>query len=221
MNIVTRKLIAKEFYVNRWFVAGATIAAVLSLGITALGKMAFNIGTLALLTTVVAFGVLIGIYGVTNERKEHSLEFVLSLPLSSRDYVISKLLGLLISFLVPWTASLLGAIALVLLTEVPDGMLPYTVALFLYLLTNFSALLCGALHARSEALSSAVIIVTNMSISVYMFTVGALPGMKDTMFGPTPVWNSTFYWLVTGELVALVLCLSLPLVLAARRRDFI
>lgn len=221
MNVVTRKLIAKELYVNRWFIAGATFAVALSIGIATLGKVAFNIGTLALLTTVIAFGVLIAIYGVMNERKEHSLEFVLSLPVSPRDYVISKLLGQLISFLMPWTAALLGAIALVLLTDVPDGLLPYTITLCLYLLTNFSAVLCGALHARTEALTSAVIIATNMGISIYMFTVGALPAMKDTMFGPTPAWNGTFYWLVTGELAVLGLCLSLPLIFAARRRDFI
>ena len=30
MNIVTRKLIAKEFYLNRWFIVGATVAGVAS-----------------------------------------------------------------------------------------------------------------------------------------------------------------------------------------------
>lgn len=221
MNVVTRKLIAKELYVNRWFVAGATLAAVLSIGIATLGKMAFNVGALTWLTTVIAFGVMIALYGVMNERKEHSLEFVLSLPVSNADYVRAKLLGLLLCFLVPWVVSTAAVVMLVLCTDVPDGLLPYALGLCLYLLANFAAVLCGSLHARSEAISAAVIIVTNMGVSVYMFTVGALPGFRDTMFGPAPVWNQTFYTLAAGELAVFAIAMLLPLLTVARRRDFI
>jgi hypothetical protein len=221
MNVVTRKLIAKEIYVNRWFVAGATMGAAVSIAVCPLGKTAFNVGALTWLTTVIAFGVMIALYGVMNERKEHSLEFVLGLPLSNADYVRSKLLGLLLCFLAPWVVSVIGVVWLVYTSEVPDGLLPYALALTTYLLANFAVVLCGALHARSDAVTSAVIILTNMSISVFMFTVGALPGFKDTMFGPTPVWNSTFYMLLACELAVFLIAMILPLVTVARRRDFI
>jgi ABC-2 type transport system permease protein len=221
MSTVTRKLIAKELFVNRWFVGSATLAAALSIAVCTLGKMAFNIGALTWLTTIIAFGVMIAIYGVTNERKEHSLEFVLSLPISNGDYVRAKLLGLLLCFLAPWLVSTVAAVAMVLFSEVPDGLLPYTVALCLFLLTNFAVVLCGALHARTEAFTSAVIIVTNMGVSVFMFTVGALPGFRESMFGATPVWNDTFFWTIACEIALFFIALSLPLVFAARRRDFI
>ena len=66
-----------------------------------------------------------------------------------------------------------------------------------------------------------LIIVTNMGVSVYMFTVGALPGFRDTMFGPAPVWNQTFYTLAAGELAVFAIAMLLPLLTVARRRDFI
>jgi hypothetical protein len=146
---------------------------------------------------------------------------VLSLPVSNAEYVRTKLLGLLLCFLLPWVASTLAVAWLVLATDVPDGLLPYALSLCVYLLTNFAVVLCGALHARSDAVTSAVIIVTNMSISLYMFIIGALPGFRDTMFGPTPMWNETFHIVVASELALFALAMLLPLLTVARRRDFL
>jgi ABC-type transport system involved in multi-copper enzyme maturation permease subunit len=222
MSIVTRKLVAKELHVNRWFLVGASLAAVLSASAATFGKTAFNIGALAWITTVIALGVMLAIYGVMHERKERSLEFVLSLPLSVGEYVRAKLLGLLLSFLLPWLVSTLAVIVLVLAdADVPDGLLPYTLLLCMFLLTNFSLVLCGTLHANSEAMTSAVIIVTNMLVSVFMFTVGVLPGLRNSMFGAVPVWNETFWTVLIAELLVFVIALTLPLFIAARRRDFI
>jgi hypothetical protein len=54
-----------------------------------------------------------------------------------------------------------------------------------------------------------------------MFTVGALPALKQHMFGSTAVWNTTFYNVLSVELIVLVIAVTLPLATAARRRDFI
>jgi ABC-2 type transport system permease protein len=221
MNIVTRKLIAKELHVNRWLMAGSALAAALGVGAATLGGTGFNVGALIWLTTLIALGVMLAIYGVMNERKEHSLEFVLSLPLSVADYVRAKLLGLLLCFLLPWLVSSVGAIALVLGTDVPDGLLPYALVLCVFLLTNYSAVLCCTLHARSEAVFTAIIIITNMGVSLFMFTVGALPGFGDHTSGPTPVYNDTFWSVLITELVVFAIAITLPLAFAARRRDFI
>jgi ABC-type transport system involved in multi-copper enzyme maturation permease subunit len=223
MGIVTRKLIAKELYVNRWFIAGGSFAAILSLLIAgSAGKVGFNIGALSWLTTIVAFGVMLGIYGVVNERKEQTLQYVLSLPISTGDYVRAKLFGLLLAFLVMWLVSTGSAAALVLLMpEVPDGLLPYVLLLCFFMLANFSLVLCGALHARSEAMVTATIIITNMGVSIFMFTVGLMPSLRDHMFGATPVWNATFFNVLFVELIVLVIAVTLPLATAARRRDFL
>jgi hypothetical protein len=54
-----------------------------------------------------------------------------------------------------------------------------------------------------------------------MFTVGALPGLKDHMFGKAPVWNDTFFTVLAIELIVFFVAVTLPLATAARRRDFI
>lgn len=219
MNVVKRKLIAKELYVNRGLIIGATLAGLMSILVAASGKIGFNIGALTWLTTTIALGVMLAVYGVMNERKEHSLLFVMSLPLSISDYVHAKMLGLLLCYFVPWLLSSAAALALVLGNA--RGLAPFTVLLCIYLLANFAVVLCGALHATSEAMVSAVIIVTNAGVSLYMFVVGALPGLHDHMNGAAPIWNSTFWTVLAVELGVLGLAFILPFILAARRRDFI
>jgi ABC-type Na+ efflux pump permease subunit len=222
MNVVTRKLITKELHVNRWFIVGGALSGIASVLIAATGKTGFNVGALTWLTTVIATGVMLALYGIMNERKEHALEFVLSLPLSIPEYVRAKMLGLTACFLPMWLVSSAAVLLLVFAKDsIPDGLAPYAVLLCVFMLANFTVVLCGSLHAQSEALTSAVIIVTNMGVSIFMFTVGPLPGIEKFMWSPTPAWNSTFWTVLGCELVVLVIAFTLPFFLAARRRDFI
>ena len=222
MNMLTRKLIAKDFYLNRWLIVGSTVAGLVALLVAAEGKVRFNIGMLTWLTTIVAFGVMLAMVSIGNERKERTLQFVLSLPLSHGDYVRIKVVGLLLCFLVPWFVLSAGAVTLVAVRpNLPDGLLPFAVLLCGFFLANFSVVLCGALHTRSEGLISALIIVTNMNVTLFIFMVGALPSLNDHLFEPAPVWNSTFWTVLGVEAATLVITLSLPYFVAARRRDFI
>jgi hypothetical protein len=167
-------------------------------------------------------GVMLALYGIMNERKENSLLFVMSLPLSIPDYVRAKQLGLAACFAIPWFASSAAAVTFVIAHPgAPDGLLPYLILLCVFLFTNYAVVLCGALHARSEGLVSAVIIVTNMAVTLFMFLIGGLEDINSHMWGPAPVWNSTFWTVLTVEVITLVLAFTLPYVFAARRRDFI
>jgi ABC-2 type transport system permease protein len=221
MNILVRKLILKELYLNRWLLAGTALAACLCAGICTLGTVGFNIGAIGWLTAIIAAGVMLAIYGVGQERKEHSLEFVLSLPISPRQYVLAKMLGLLLAFLLPWAVALAAAIALVTLSaHIADGMLVYVLLLGGFLLANFGVVLCGALSTRSEGAMTAVIITTNMGVSIFIFLVGALPDIRNHLEAPSPVWNSTVIAVLLIEALVLAATLALPLLTTARRRDF-
>lgn len=222
MSNVTRKLIAKELYVNRSLIVIGSIAGVGSMALAGIGKLGFNVGALTWISTIVAIGVMLALYGILNERKEHSLLFVLSLPLSTFDYVRAKQIGLAICFLIPWTISSVAALVLVLASpDVPDGLLPALVLLCAFLLTNYSVVLSGALHAKTEAVVSGTVIVTNMAVTLFIFLIGGMPDISVHMWGPVAVWNSTFWTVLGIEVLTLATALTLPYFTAARRRDFL
>lgn len=222
MNLLTRKLIAKELYLYRWLLVGSTGAGFASLLTASSGEFGFNIGFLVWLTAIIALGVMLALFGVSSERKERSLLFILSLPLSPADYVRAKLLGLLACFLLPWAALSAGAGALVLVMPgIADGLLPYTVLLCTFLLMNYAVVLCAVLHVSSEAGMGGVIVLTNMSVSLFMMGIGRIPELGAHMGAPEPVWNTAFWLLLAAELVIALIALALPLLIAARRRDFL
>lgn len=222
MNLLTRKLIAKELYLYRWLLVGATGAGFAALLTAASGEFGFNIGFLVWLTAIIALGVMLALFGVSSERKERSLLFILSLPLSPADYVRAKLLGLLACFLLPWAALSAGAVGLVLaMPGIADGLLPYTVLLCAFLLMNFTVVLCAVLHVNSEAGMGGVIVLTNMSVSLFMMGIGRIPDLGEHMGKPDAVWNTPFWLMLAAELAITLIALALPLVFAARRRDFL
>jgi hypothetical protein len=222
MNALTRRLIAKDLYLLRWLIAVSIGAGLLSLLIAAEGAMRFNIGCLGWITTLIAAGIMVSMFGIANERKERSQLFVLSLPLSHRDYVRIKLLASLACYLPVWLVLSAGAVLLVLvMPNLADGLIPYTILLSAYMLTaNFAVVLCAALHFRSEGAMTAVIVAANMGISVFIFVVGALPAIHQHLDAPAPVWNTTFWTVLLIEILFLLVALALPLVFAARRRDY-
>jgi ABC-type transport system involved in multi-copper enzyme maturation permease subunit len=220
VNTVTRRLIAKDLYLQRGLIALSIVAGLASLAIAAEGAMRFNIGALAWITTVVALGIMVALRGVVNERKERSELFVLSLPISHGDHVRIKQIALLACYLPGWLVLSGGAIALYyVMPNLPDGMIPYLVLLCGFLLASFTVVLCGALHARSEGAMTSIIVLTNMGVSVFMFTVGAIPSIYRHLRDAQPVWNQTFWIVLVVELAVCALALSLPHFVAARRRD--
>lgn len=222
MSAVTFLLIAKELYSYRWIIAAAIAAGLFSLVLASTGEIAFNIGALAWLTTIIASGVMLPMYGIHQERKDRTLLFALSLPISPAGYARAKMMGILSSFVVLWSALTIGAVILVLASPgIPDGLLPYLLLLSCFLLVNFSLVMCCSFLSTSEIAISAAIILTNMGVTVFMMLVGRASAIGQHMLAEAPVWNSTFFLILGGEAAAFAIALSLPLIAISRRRDFI
>jgi ABC-type transport system involved in multi-copper enzyme maturation permease subunit len=222
MNTVIRKLIAKELHVNRLLVGIGVVAGIGSTVVAAFGPVGFNIGALTWLSTIIGMGVILSLYGIMNERKEHALEFVMSLPLSVAGYVRAKMIGLVLCFFITWSVSVAAALVLVFAKDsVPDGIAPYLLLLSVFMLANFGVVLGGTMLARNEGTTTAIVIITNMAVTLFMFIVAPMRGIREYMWATAPVWNSTFWAVLGCELAVLVISLTLPLLIVARRRDFL
>ena len=223
MNTLSYKLIAKDFHQHRLLIAGTIAIGLVSLLVAGGGTfLLFNIGMLCWLTAIGAFGCVIAMLGIATERKERALLFVLSLPLGYGDYVRLKLFGLMLCFLVPWIILSAGAVVLVLTKPgMADGILPFTILLCGFMLTNFAMILCCALFARSEGFITLAIIVHNINISLFIFVVGPIPAFRDHLQDASPTWGPEFWTVLAVEAATLFVIFSLPYFVVARRRDFI
>ena len=67
------------------------------------GKAGFMLGLILLITVLVSISAMLTINLTVLEGREQTLPFVMSLPISYREYTAAKLLGILGIFLIPWS----------------------------------------------------------------------------------------------------------------------
>src|SRR5580704_12324357 len=102
---MVKLLILKDWYLQRWMILGSLLAAALALAITvSTGKAGLFLGITLLVTVLIGIGAYVAVATNIDERKNQTLAFVMSLPVSTREYTSAKILGNLLIFLVPWSA---------------------------------------------------------------------------------------------------------------------
>lgn len=223
MNLpMIRHLVAKDWQFNRW-----PLAASLAIGACALAMLqwstsplAFYLGAVLLITVIVTVGIFLAFLCVIKESTQHVFPFVMSLPITLREYTLAKLLATGSLFLVPWTLLGAGAALVILRREsVPDGLLPYAMLLMSHMLTGYVLALAAALVTRSEGWTIAVAGITNLAFQGFMFWTGNLSDIKATVDGPVPVWSSSVRWLLGAEALSVLAILLFTWHWQARRRD--
>jgi ABC-2 type transport system permease protein len=198
-NPVVGKLIAKELSLNRLFMAGVSFAGLVALAICMLGRVAFGIGAIMFLTALIAYAVILPMFAIAGERKEKTRLFVLSLPISRGEYIWSKVVGVSLSFLVPWAVLFAVAMALILTTPIPDGMVVYSTLVLMFALTDFCVIVCAALIVTSEAAQAVVIIFMNMSVTFFIIGMGALTSIGPDSGKDVVHWSPAALTILSAE----------------------
>lgn len=188
---VIKLLVAKD-----WQLFQKQLAAYVAAGIVALcflgmaSSWTFYVGSLLLLIVVVAVACFAISNSLLVERKEHTLPFVMSLPVSPLDFYLSKLVGNLVTFGVPFAVLLLGTIAVVLFTPLPDGLVVYAFLIFGHILLGYSVSLGVAMAVESEGWNTFVMIASMVLINPYIMLLGQIPVIVDNVKTNTIVWST-------------------------------
>lgn len=223
---IVGRLVAKDLYLQRWLIAGALLAGVLSLVLSGFssGKnvhTGMNLGILLFMTTVIAFGVMVPMLGIYKERQDRSQLFVLSLPLSPAQYWRAKVWAALIAFLVPWLTLTVGVVLATAVSGRPQGEIPAFVAIMTFLLANCCLLIAVVAISQSEVWAIPAILLTNVSVTVFLGQLANLPGVADHRQGAVAVWSPEILTVLAIEGAAILLSLALALAIPSRKKDFV
>ena len=221
--VMIRHLVAKDVNLYRAPTAAAMAGGVLALGMTLWSdsRLVFYIGSVLFITVVISTGIYIAFLSVLQERTKGMMPYVMSLPIGVREYTAAKLVANGVLFLVPWMALGAGAAGVILVRDsVPDGLLPYAMLLLLHMLTGYVLTLAAALITGSEGWTITVMGVANLGFNVFMFWAASLNDIAATIGGPIPVWTSSIRWLISAEILAVLVILAITWAWQARRTDF-
>ena len=216
-------LIRKDWYLHRYEILGAVAVGLIALPITVFtGKAGFVLGVILLVGALVTISMQMAITTVINERKEQTLAFVMSLPVSPREYTTAKILANLLIFLLAWAVILLGALALILLAPgIPHGILPFAVIMIAELLVTGCLIFSVAIMTESQPWTIAALLVGEFAFNLVGYAVAHTHGIAAYMEGAHVYWNAASVAILGTELVLVALLLGLTFFVQGRKTDFL
>ncbi len=202
------RLILKDWYLQRLpillsLLGGAAAMAILLFG----GKAGFMLGLILLITVLVTISAMLTINLTVLERREQTLPFVMSLPISYREYTAAKLLGILGIFLIPWSLFMAASFTILALSPTKSqGLIPYVAIMGTEILVSTCLITAVGLITESQGWAIAAMMVGNVALNGVGYLVAHLDGVSRYMFGPAVRWTPTSSGLLVAEYLAILLC---------------
>lgn len=219
---MVKRLILKDWYLQRWAILASLAGTVASLGIIATGsKVAFLLGLILLIIVVISIGAHMATATIVTERKEQTLPFVMTLPISYREFTASKIWGNLIIFLVPWLIMVLGSFALLLFDPKTYGLVPYTAIMATEILMTTCLVLATAVITESQGWTVAAIMVGNVGVNLIGYLVAHIRGIAQGMWGPAIQWSRAATFVLMAEFATIALLLVVTFLVQSGKKDFL
>jgi ABC-2 type transport system permease protein len=219
---MVKRLILKDWYLQRWAILASLAGVLATLGIVATGgKVAFLLGLILLITVIISIGAHMAVSTIVTERKEQTLPFVMTLPISYREYTTSKIWGNLLIFLVPWLTMVLGSVALLMYDPKTHGLIPYVTIMATEILLSTCLIIAVALITESQGWTVGAIMVGNIGVNGIGYLVAHIAGIAKGMWGSAIQWSSAASVVLLAEFATIALLLSVTFFVQARKKDFL
>jgi ABC-2 type transport system permease protein len=222
-TLMVKRLIYKDWYLQRWPIASCVGGGLLSVALLGSGQESLTyMGFVLILSVLIIIGVHLAMATVLMERKEQTLAFVMSLPVSAREYTAAKMLGNLSMFVIPWLTLVVANIVVILSREsLPDGAIPVTIIILGEIFVSTCVVLGVALVSESQGWTIGALIAGNLFCNFFIFALFRIPDVAAATKGPAIIWTGPVMWLLLGEAAALILVVATTFLLQNRKTDFI
>ncbi len=222
-TFMIKRLILKDWDLLRGTLLLYLAAGAVALGLVAQGSEAtFYAGSILIITILFALGIHVAMLTVVVERTEHTLPFVMTLPISLGEYTTAKIVANLLIFLIPWTAITVGTFAVLAgRTGFPAGLIPFSLLVLMETFASYVLILAVALISESQGWTIGATVVGELFLQVIMYVASHDSTIAATMKGNRIVWSPPAVHLLLGEVGAIVVLLGLTFWLQSRKTDFL
>lgn len=215
------RFVQKDLYFATPLMVGAVLCGIVALPLVRLGAAGAYLAMVLMICGGAAPAVFLCMYSVLGERKERSALFALSLPISTFEHSLAKVIAASIGFFLPWAVLALGALIAFQVLPLPAGVLPLGALFWVFALDQFALMLVVTMMTDSEAATVSAIVVFNVSIGFYIFVVSRIPAVAAHVGGPVAVWSPVVFQILAVQAVIAVLAIGLLLAALARKKDFV
>ncbi len=202
---VIKLLIAKDWLLFQKQLAAYVTAGIFALCLLGMAKgWSFYLGSLLLIVVLVAAACFSISTSLLAERKEHTLAFVMSLPLTPLDFYLAKLLGNLVTFFVPFLIMFIGTIAVITFTPLPDGLIVISILIFGFVALAYTISLSVAMAVESEGWNTFAMIGSMTLINPFIMLLGQIPEISDYLRTESIVWSLPAVSILLAQVTASV-----------------
>lgn len=199
------------------YVSGG-IAALCLLGLAR--NWSFYVGSMVLIIVLISAACFAISNSLIVERKERTLEFVMSLPVTPLDFHFAKLLGNIATFGVPFLVIAGGAIGVVLLTPLPDGLVVYGLLIFGHIFLAYCVSLSIATVVESEGWNTFAMITSMVLINPFMMILGQIPAIADNTSKDAIVWSTPAVAILAAQVMVGMGVLAYTTIVHCRKPTF-
>lgn len=219
---VVRQLIWKDWQLQWIQIAGCILGGAIGIAVaTRATESTVVVGTVFFFIALILVGAMLPLVSIVNERKNHNLAFLMSLPVSSMQHTTSKLVSSTGMFLIPWVTLVVAGVLTIYLRGFPHGVIPFILILALLPWVGFAIITAAALIGESEGWGIAANVVVQCSYGLTYYFISRVPEVMKYNSSPVVVWSPTDLKILGTELAIIPLLLGLTYVVQSRKRDFI
>ena len=225
MNIpVVKRLILKDWYLNRAMIVVSLATGLVTIAIVAAchgTQLSVIFGMIVMVTILIGAGAMVMI-GISDERKLQTLPFVMTLPISYKEYTASKIVGSLLIFLVLWSALVAAMVLSILfLPGFPHGLIPFVIIMSVEILMSTCLITAVAVTTESHGWTVGVSQVGALSLNLIGWSIVRFPEIGGTMSSPAVHWSTTATVLILLEIGIIAVMLAAAFLVQSHKRDFV
>jgi len=218
---IVGQLVLKDLRLASPIVAGTLVLGVLSLALSPWSAVAFFVGGSTLIVALILLNIMLVTASLMSERKEKIRVFLLSMPVSTTQYNVAKLVSSMIAYGVPAVVLTLAGVILLVATPLPNGFIPLFVATSVHCFFYFCVLLAFALVTDNQTLITTVVIFGNVSVSFVIPGLINLSSMGPSLGTEVVVWSPDVVAFMGVELVLAAAALVISFVVNSRQTEFV
>lgn len=199
---VIKRLIAKDWVLFQKQLAAYVMGGIVALCLIGMAKgWSFYLGSLLLIVVVVAAACFSISTSLLAERKDQTLAFMMTLPITPLDFYLAKLLGNLVTFLVPFLIMSVGTIAVIAFTPLPDGLVIFSMLVFGFVMLAYTVSLSVAMAVESEGWNTFAMIGSMVLINPFIMLLGQIPEISTHVKTDDIVWSVPAVAILLAQLV--------------------
>lgn len=218
------KLIQKDLKINQLPILLWSFAAVVGILIAFFipGLVAANIGFSLLASSIIGMGIHMVTHTVLFDQIKGTHIFIMSLPLTFKQYTVSKLLVNILVFYVLW--ALLSAACLYVTFSrgiFPIGSLPMMSMVLLSILPAYSLILLVCILTQSIGYTVFTAVSCSFATPAYLWAVVYMDSVGAYVWGNYAVWNTTVYSIIIAQVLIAIIVPVITVMAQFRKKDFI